>query len=171
MNKASILLILFGFFFDACCNGDFIIPTKEEPVKDFRETAVDVTNLINDCSPDEAYTTMDGIASPHGGSCWDSTPLFTKWFKFKAPASTDATIILQVGDGEFGTQRRSFLALWDTDGTTELDCATYSIFGVDDATINIYHGNLTPDAVYYFSVDVKDAQSRGTFKLCLTDSD
>ena len=166
MNKATLCLITIGFLLNACCSENFIIPTK-----DFRETAIDVTDLINDCSADEEFTTLSETTAGEAGSCWGiSGSVSSRWFKFKAPVSTDATIIVQIGD-EYGTQRKSLMALWDTDGTTELDCSTYSIFGTDDVTINIYYGNLTPDAWYYFSVAAADSQSRGTFTLCLTDTD
>jgi hypothetical protein len=40
-----------------------------------------------------------------------------------------------------------------------------------DDVINIYQGGLTPGSIYYFSVDVFDSQSVGTFSLCMTDTD
>jgi hypothetical protein len=171
MNRIFLLLVLGGLLLDSCCNEDFIIPS-EEP-EDYRLTAIDVTSFFpNSCSADFAYSTLEGSPAGNAGSCWaNSGPLYTVWFKFTAPASEQTTIIIQVGDGEYGTQRKSLLALWDSDGTTELDCETYAIYANDMATIYMYNGNLTPGNVYYFSVDVMDAASRGTFKLCLTDSD
>ena len=89
------------------------------------------------------------------------------WFKFKAPESENGSIIVYVG-GSSGTQRRTLLALWDTDGVTQLDCATFSN---DDDNVSIYDGGWKADEYYYFSVDVQDSQSVGTFSLCLTDTD
>jgi hypothetical protein len=169
MNRTSLLVIALVFVLDACCREDFIIPTK-----DFRETAIDLTSLIGNCSADGAYSTIGATPSGEAGSCWNNNgPRHTAWFKFKATSTTEIYIVLQVGTTEYGTQRKSLANIWDTDGTTELDCDTYANYGVnnDIATLYLTYGDLTPDLYYYFSVDVFDDQSVGTFKLCLDDTD
>ena len=157
---AGITLLITG-----CCNGDFIIPQPEDEV-------VDVTLLINDCSADHGFTTVNGSTTASIGSCFNvsSLSVSAKRFRFTAAPSGEVSIIVQTGS-EYGTQRRTNVVLMDTDGTTELDCETWSIFQDELATIILYYGDLIAGETYYFNVDVQTVASAGTFKLCLTDSD
>lgn len=154
---------------NSCCNEDFITPTNN----DFREGAIDVTSLIivsGSCTGSQTpdYTTEGATPDGNAADCWTNNgPLHNVWFKFMAPASENGTILVFVG-GPYGTQRRTLLALWDTDGVTQLDCSTY---GNDDDIVSLYQGGYTAGEYYYFSVDVQDSQSVGTFSLCLTDTD
>ncbi|MBK8290173.1 MAG: hypothetical protein IPK96_03610 [Flammeovirgaceae bacterium] len=50
----------------------------------FYEGAVDVTGLINGCSADAAYTTVNASADKNKGAAWDSGPNYNRWFKFTA---------------------------------------------------------------------------------------
>jgi hypothetical protein len=157
---AGITLIVTG-----CCNGDFIIPQPEDEI-------TDVSILMNDCSADHGFTTLNGSTTASVGSCFNVSGLSVsaKRFKFTAPATGQATITVQTGS-EYGTQRRTNVILMDTDGTTELDCETWSIFQDELATINLYYGDLIAGETYYFNVDVQTVAGAGTFKLCLTDTD
>jgi len=170
MIRKITLFIVAALSISACCDEDFIIPGEEGDYDDF-EFALDVTSLLGDnCSGNQTpdYTTLGATPDGTAGSCWtNSGPLHNRWFKFMAPASENGTILVFVG-GSFGTQRRSLLTLYDTDGTTELDCSTY---GNDDDIVSLYQGNYTAGEYYYFTVDVQDSQSVGTFSLCLTDTD
>jgi hypothetical protein len=148
-----------------CCNGDFIIPQPEDEI-------ADVTLLINDCSADHGFTTVNGSAAASAGSCWNvSGPsVSAKRFKFTATPSGEVSIIVQTGS-EYGTQTRTNVVLLDTDGTTELDCETWSVFQDELATIILYYSDLVPGETYFFNVDVQNLAGAGTFKLCLTDTD
>lgn len=169
MFRTVAFFIIAAFVISACCDEDFIIP-GEEDYDDF-EFALDVTSLVaNNCSGNQTpdYTTVGATPDGTAGSCWtNSGPLHNRWFKFMAPASENGSIIVFVGDG-YGTQRRTLLTLYDTDGTTELDCSTYFS---DDDDVSLYQGGYTAGQYYYFTVDVQDSQSVGTFSLCLTDTD
>ena len=166
MKKIALLLILLQLLQESCCNEDFIIP--ESLNNDFFAEALDITSLMNTCSADEAFTTVDSTPDLSAGECWfNNGPLFNRWFKFTAPATSVISIEVYVGD-TYGTQRKTYAVLWDTDGVTEIGCAT---FDLDDGDLYIYNGNLTAGNVYFLSVDVADAASVGTFTLCLSDAD
>jgi len=131
----------------------------------FYEGAIDVTSLINGCSADAAYTTVDASADKSKGSTWDSGPNYNRWFKFTA-TTTYMKVQLKTGGSE-GTLQYPYLAMWSTNGTTEITSVNrngqYTDLEVD------YYG-LTPGVVYYISVDnVTGTGYRGTFKLCLND--
>lgn len=155
MRKIPIFLIITGLTLGGCCNEDFIMPDY-----DFFEYALDVTARIDaGCTLDAAYTTEG--ETPDGNTCNDS-PLHNRWFKFQSPYSY-IYVIVYVGGAE-GTQRKTHTALWDVDDPTSLACEFY---GADDDDVFLYYSGLTPGEWYYFSVDVGDSQSVGTFSLCL----
>jgi hypothetical protein len=168
MRKISTLLIVLGLILGGCCDKDFITPTSSP---DFIEGAIDITSLITgSCAPSQAsyFTTVGATPDGGAGECWFNTgPLHNVWFKFLPPPTLNGTISVYVGS-TFGTQRRTNLTLWDTDGTTELNCST---FGNDDDIVSLYHSGYTSGQFYYISVDVQDSPSVGTFSLCLTDTD
>jgi len=131
----------------------------------FYEGATDISSLINSCSADAAYTTVDATADKSKGSTWDSGPNYNRWFKFTA-TTTYMKVQLKTGGSE-GTLQYPYLAMWATNGTTEITSVNrngqYTDLEVD------YYG-LTPGVVYYISVDnVTGTGYRGTFKLCLSD--
>ena len=131
----------------------------------FYEGAIDVTSLINGCSADAAYTTVNASADKNKGSVWDSGPNYNRWFKFTA-TSNYMKVQLNTGASE-GTLQYPYLALWSTNGTTELASAN-RIGQFTDLEVDYY--GLTPGVVYYISVDnLAGAGYRGTFKLCLSD--
>jgi RHS repeat-associated protein len=130
---------------------------------DFYEGAVDVTNLINSCSADAAYTTAGATPDKNGGSCL-GTAQMNRWFKFTAPANGRISITADVG-GAKGTQTPTYMTLWQSDGTTQVKCIRNSYSGED---VILATNNLTPSATYYFSVDVYPVMP-GTFSLCLSD--
>jgi hypothetical protein len=157
---AGITLLVTG-----CCNGDFIIPQAEDDI-------VDVSHLMNDCSADHGFTTVNGSTTASAGSCRtnSSTSVSAKRFSFTAAPTGEGTITIQTGS-EYGTQRNTILTLLDTDGITELDCETWSIFQDEFAILHLYYFEYTPGETYYFNVDVENLASAGTFKVCITDTD
>jgi hypothetical protein len=166
MRKILFILFASGYILNSCCDKDFITPTLDY---DFREGALDVTSLVGSTctiSPPD-YSTAGATADGEAGSCWtNSGPLHNRWFKFQAPASANGTITIYVGSVN-GTQRRTSLVLFDTDGVTEISCSKY---GADDDIVSMYN-SYTAGQYYYFSVDVEDSPSVGTFSMCLTDTD
>ncbi|MEQ1588127.1 MAG: hypothetical protein ABL895_19755, partial [Cyclobacteriaceae bacterium] len=131
----------------------------------FYEGATDVTSLINSCSADAAFTTVDATADKNKGAAWDSGPNYNRWFKFTATTAY-MKVQLKTGGSE-GTMQYPYLAMWATNGTTEITSVNrngqYTDLEVD------YYG-LTPGVVYYISVDnLTGTGYRGTFKLCLND--
>ncbi|MBK8290174.1 MAG: hypothetical protein IPK96_03615 [Flammeovirgaceae bacterium] len=131
----------------------------------FYEGAVDVTGLINGCSADAAYTTVNASADKNKGAAWDSGPNYNRWFKFTATTNY-MKVQLNTGAPE-GNMQYPYLALWSTNGTTELASAN-RIGQYTDLEVDYY--GLTPGVEYYISVDnLTGAGYRGTFKLCLSD--
>jgi hypothetical protein len=168
MNKLSHILIACCLTLGGCCNEDFIIPEEEGPDYDFYEGALDISDLMNTCSADGAFTTVGATPDQNSGSCQvNTTPVANRWFKFRAAASGVGTVTVSVDFGK-GTQRRTQVTLWAADGTTELDCGR--AFD-DNDTVSFYTSGFTPGEYYYISVDVGDGPGAGTFTICLSDTD
>ena len=130
---------------------------------DWYDGAIDVSSIINSCSADAAYSTVD--ASPDGtvGSCWNNGgPDNNRWFKFQAVDGT-ASVKIDIG-GTKGTQTRTQLALWEADGITEISCNRYAADGDD---VNLNSSTLSIVNWYYISVDVQSPSRAGTFTLCI----
>lgn len=169
MRKISALLIVLGFILGGCCDEDFIMPGDY----DFFEYAVDLTSMVTSstsCSAFEAYTTVGATPDGNAGDCWGASPAtrHNRWFKFIASASQNIFISVNVGSS-YGTQRRTYAALWDTNGTTQLGCTFYDN---EDQGVYLFNSSiLVQGQVYYFSVDVADAGGQGTFSICMSDSD
>jgi hypothetical protein len=157
MNRISIFLIVTGLCLESCCNADFILPDY-----DFQAFAIDVSARIDvSCVPDAAYTTAGATADGNGYACVEN-PLHNRWFKFQA---TNSYIYVSVFvGGSEGTQRKTSVTLWEADGSTPITCVEYEL---DDDDIFLYNGSVTQGEWYYFSVDVDDSQSTGTFSVCL----
>jgi hypothetical protein len=168
MEKLSRILIACCFLMGSCCDEDFVIPGSLD--YDFYEHALDVTDLIGDCSEHQAYTTMEATPDFNAGDCWinNSTTVSNRWFKFLAPDTNEIWVTVLVG-GEYGTQSRTQVAIWDTDGITQLACARF----YDDGDFVYLHTSnvLEPGVYYYISVDVADDGSQGSFSMCLDDTD
>ncbi|WP_155210494.1 hypothetical protein, partial [Fulvivirga aurantia] len=141
---------------------------KAQPTNDNFASAIDVTSIINSCSADAAYTTISATGDLNAGSCWNNSgPRQNVWFRFIAPASGEINITVDIG-GTKGTQRRSQLALWQSDGTTEVACDRYT--SANDDVVTLGSIGLTPGNTYYISVDTYNGSYDGTFTLCLNDN-
>jgi hypothetical protein len=133
---------------------------------DWYDGAQQLFDVTNWCSADEAYTTVDATPDLSRGSCWNNAgPDNNRWFKFHAIHS-DVTIMVDIGSGK-GTQTRTQLALWEADGTTEVDCNRYSFDGED---VSITNTSLVIGNTYYISVDVQTPSRAGTFSLCVNNA-
>ena len=148
-------------------DGSFTLCVNDKPGYDFYEGAIELTDLNNWCSADAAYTTIGATGDQNAGSCWNNSgPRFNRWFMFTA-VSSNVTITVDRG-GSKGTQRRTQLALWQADGTTEVDCNRY--VGNDD-DVSIVNTGLTIGNDYYISVDAYNTSYDGTFTLCIDNID
>ncbi len=146
--------------------GTFKLCLSDVPDYNFYEGAINVTSLINNCSSSAAYTTVNATADRNKGSKWDSGPNYNRWFKFTATASGYIWVQLNTGAPD-GTLQYPYLALWASDGTTELTSVNRNGQYTD---LEIDYLGLTPGSTYYISVDnLTGTGYRGTFKLCLSD--
>jgi hypothetical protein len=168
----NLLFLLVILVMSGCCNEDFIIPS-DGAVNDLQANAIDVTALFDvagNCDvPNPIYTTLGSSEDGGAGDCWsDSAIAGDVWFKAVGQAPYGyISIFVKVG-GEEGTQRKSQLVLWDTDGTTQLACSGFS---ADDDDLFLFYGSLQIGEEYFFSVSVPDEASKGTFSMCVTTSD
>ncbi|WP_425393154.1 T9SS type A sorting domain-containing protein [Ekhidna sp.] len=137
-----------------------------QPANDAFANAIEVSGLINNCSADAAYTTIGASGDLNAGSCWNNGgPQLNVWFSFVA---TTSSISLTVDrGGSKGTQQRTQVALWEADGTTEINCKRYQ-YNTEDVVVEA-SGTLTPGNTYYISVDSYNTGYDGTFSLCLSD--
>ncbi|MBU1717853.1 MAG: T9SS type A sorting domain-containing protein, partial [Bacteroidetes bacterium] len=147
--------------------GTFTLCLDDVVDYDYFEGAVEITDINAWCSDDAAYTTIGGSADKTKGSCWNTgaNGNYNRWFKFVAQSS-DVTITVDIG-GAKGTQRRSQLALWESDGSTQLDCQRYA---ADADDVSLSYSGLVTDNTYYISIDAY-AGYYGTFTLCVDNID
>ncbi len=147
--------------------GTFTLCLDDEPDYDLYEGAIELTNLNNWCSSDAEFTTIGATSDKTAGSCWVSGPTYNRWFKFTA-ISTNVTIQVLRG-GSQGDIRRIQLALWDSNGTSEVDCSRYV---GDNDNVTITNTGLIIGNTYYISVDNHSAGGyRGSFTLCIDNVD
>ena len=156
----SILVAVVIFFMTVVCYA--------QPSNDNYADAIDVSSLINACSADALYTTVDATPDLNAGSNWNNGgPLHNVWFSFVA-TTDQINVIVDIG-GTKGTQGRTQLALWEADGITELQSDTYfPVFTAVD--VDVGHVGLTVGKTYYISVDAFSNSTDGTFTLCLQDA-
>ena len=142
--------------------GTFTLCINKAIDYDFKEGAVEITDLNNYCSGAGAFTTVNATADEIKGSCWNSGPNYNRWFKFQA----DTTVILvqmKTGGAE-GTLQYGFLALWD-EANNQMACNQY-VSNYSDLTVS--STSLVPGNTYYISVDnAANSGYRGTFTLCI----
>lgn len=145
--------------------GTFSLYVNDTPDYDFYEGAIELADINNWCSADAEYTTSGATGDQNAASCWNTSPTYNRWFKFQAV--TDGIQVTTSRGGSLGTIRRINLALWEADGTTQIDCNRY-VADNDNVTVN--SNSLTPGSWYYVSVDNNYSGYRGTFTLCVDDS-
>ena len=141
----------------------FTLCLSDQPTNDYFEGATDITSLIGACSSDEAYSTLGKTFDKNTGSCWLDIVNHNTWFRFQAPSTGRIQIDLDTG-GSQGTIRHAYMSLWDSTGTNELACTTYSD---PDDDLQIQYGGLTPNVFYYISVDNRYITTTDTFAMCL----
>ena len=145
--------------------GTFTLCADDQVDYDFKLGAIELTDIDNWCSSEEAYTTLGASPDETAGSCWPNGPNFNRWFRFQATTSmVNATI--KTGGSE-GTIRYILAAIWDSIGN-ELACQQYTS---DYSDVRVGYTGLTPGDWYYLSVDnFNNTGYRGTFSLCMDDT-
>ena len=153
--------------FNASYYGTFTLCVNNKVTYDFYERAIELTDLNNWCSNDAEYTTVGASGDQDAGSCWNNSgPRYNRWFQFTA-ISPNVTITVDRG-GSKGTQRRTQLAIWEADGTTQVDCNRYTF---NDEDVSISNSSLAIGNTYYISVDAFSASYYGSFTLCINNID
>ena len=132
---------------------------------DYYEGAIVLDDIVDWCSQNSEYTTIGATPDRNSASCWNTSPNFNRWFKFQASNTAKITISVLRG-GFYGTIRGVNMALWETDGTTQVACNRY--VGVND-NVTVQAVGLTEGNWYYISVDNYASSYRGTFTLCIDD--
>ncbi|MCD4683981.1 MAG: hypothetical protein K8R86_11915, partial [Bacteroidales bacterium] len=158
MKKFTLMLLVSFFVLN-------FAPLKAQ-VNDDIVNAIVIPHSVTWVSGDAEYTTVGASADMNAASCWNTNPDYNVWFTFQA-TSTDIDLVVDRG-GNKGTIRRVNLAIWESDGTTEVACNRYVILD-DDVEINIT--NLVVGDWYYISVDNNGLGHRGTFTLSQTSYD
>ncbi|HNP94172.1 MAG TPA: hypothetical protein PKJ63_01040, partial [Cyclobacteriaceae bacterium] len=137
-----------------------------QPANDNLAGAITLTHGINNCSADAAYTTLNATADLNAGSCWENGPNYNVWFSFVA-TTEEVTLDLKVGGAE-GTLQHPNMALWQSDGTTQIQCVRRVNATTD---VQISTASLSIGDTYYVSVDnYVGTGYRGTFTLCIDNS-
>ncbi|MCD4732293.1 MAG: T9SS type A sorting domain-containing protein, partial [Bacteroidales bacterium] len=95
-------------------------------------------------------------------SCWNTNPNYNRWFYFVA-TTPFVTVTVDRG-GIKGTLQRANVAIWESDGLTEVACNRY-VYNADDVSVGYI--TLTVGNTYYISVDNSYSGYRGTFTLCV----
>ncbi len=143
--------------------GTFTLCIDDDVDYDYYEGAIVVPHA-DWCSLDAEYTTIGATPDKNAASCWNTSPNYNRWFTFQA-TSPFINITVDRG-GAQGSIRGVNLALWEADGTTEVECNRY--VGVNDDVV-VGFTNLTVGNWYYISVDNYYSGYRGTFTLCIDD--
>jgi len=142
--------------------GTFSLLMETSVDYDYYEGAIEIPHTNGWTSADAAYTTIGGTPDKLPGDCWYTLPDYNRWFKFQA-VFPNAKITVRRG-GVYGTIRRINAALWQADGTTQVDCKTY-VNELDN--VSIQSVSLVPGNWYYVSVDNNLFSRRGTFSLLM----
>ncbi|RLB66844.1 MAG: hypothetical protein DRH08_05165, partial [Deltaproteobacteria bacterium] len=144
-------------------DGTFSLAVDDEVDYDFKAGAKDILHTGDWRSADAEYTTIDATADGVKGSCWNTGPTYTRWFKFQATTG-QVTAELLTGGLE-GTLQYGFLVLTDTLGA-ELACTRYYAQYSD---IKLGFDGLIPGEWYYLMADNHSGNAgyRGTFSIAL----
>jgi hypothetical protein len=130
--------------------------------------AFDITSLINSCSDDAEFSTVDATPDGLPGSNWHGGgPTHNRWYKFTAPATGEIKVSVDAG-GAKGTQTRHQVAIWESNRITEVNSMSYATaYENDDLSVSAV--GLSNGATYYISVDTESDTYSGTFTMCLED--
>jgi len=147
--------------------GTFTLCLEDVLDYDYFEAAEDITSLIGTCSADAAYTTVDATPDKNPGSCTSTGKKQNRWFKFVATSTGVMKVSVLVG-GSKGNQQSPQLAIWDSDGETELMCFSPAPTNNTPAVAGV--AGLVDGNTYYISVDTQSSSKEGSFTICLDDT-
>ncbi len=152
-------------YVNAGYRGTFTLCIDNEVNYDFKEGAIELTDIHEWCSVNADYTTVEATPDGIQPTNWNSGPNYNRWFKFRATSSM-VRAELKTGGAE-GTLRYGLIAVWDSVGN-EVSSARYTGEYSDVVISSVL---LTPGDLYYISVDnYVNAGYKGTFSLCVTDT-
>lgn len=138
-----------------------------QPSNDECNTAINISNTSNWCSPNAAYTNVLSTASVYGTpTCWSNSGNDV-WFRFTASApAVTITVNGNVAGAGTGNLNQPELALYRDNcagGTvTEIQCQP----GDGTNSASVYEGALVVGNSYLIRVDGKNSNT-GTFQLCV----
>jgi len=147
---------------NGCTNSDTLY--TEVLDYDFMLGAITLTDLSHWYSGDAVYSTLGATADGQVGSCWNYGNDHTRWFKFQATTNQIAATFLT--GSSFGTVQRINAAIWEADGTTQVNCNRY-ISNYDSVVVQSPY--LVPGNWYYISITSGTGGYRGTFSLRVND--
>ena len=142
--------------------GSFTLAVNNQVDYDYYEGAYEIPDINNWQSADAEFSTVGATADGVQASCWNTNADYTRWFKFQA--TTNMVNVTVKRGGSLGTLRRTNLALWEANGTSELACNRY-IGNNDNVTVGA--ANLVVGNWYYISVDNHYGPYRGSFTLAV----
>ncbi len=159
MKKIVILLILVSYS---------IFAKAQAPANDNCETAIELTDIKQFCSPQAAFTNEKSTPSGYGAATCFANNNNDVWFKF-TPLASDINIIIDGKSGSVTSQGGTLtfpeaaLYYGDCGGTLQqIACAS-------DATgqniISLYKGGLVIGATCYLRVQGRNGKL-GTFRIC-----
>jgi len=142
----------------------FAVHGFAQPSNDNKDNALVLTELLNWCSDDAAFTSVKASDDGVKGSCLKNGPNFNTWFKFQ---STTGIIQVEVKTGDSkGSMRFSYIALFDQ-YDRELECEEYKD---EYGDVGFTYSNLDIGSWYYISVDHPyNSKYVGTYTLCVND--
>lgn len=142
--------------------GTFTICLEDSVDNNFYLGAENISQFINSCSPNAAFTTYGTNFNHASGTC-NNGGGYNRWFKFQA-TNNIMTVKLETG-GSKGTLKQASVTLFESNGTTEIACNRY----VNNSD-NVYVTgiNLTIGNWYYVAVDNRSSNNRGSFTMCLS---
>ncbi len=136
------------------------------PGNDLQSGALNISDLINNCSANAAYTSIGATADLSAGACAPNGPNYNTWFKITATSTTFIDVQMKTG-GVLGTMQYGWVTLWDS-ALNQLSCSPYN--SQQYGTMEASYLGLTAGGTYYISVDnYTGVGYRGTFTLCVSD--
>ena len=135
-------------------------------------TALQITNLSNNCSSNAAYTNASATAGTGlaVASCWNSASTADVWFYFIATGTEVLMTVNGSGLSTGATLKQPEIGLYTgTCSTTspafsEVICASGVLAGTNN--ISLYRAGLTLGTTYYIRVSTSTA-NRGKFDFCI----
>lgn len=146
-----------------------LVGATAQPLNDDCNTAINLTNLSNWCSPVSAYTNQGATISSPDPTCLPPGDYFDIWFSFVAQANTANITIIGNATNSTGTTGGTMsspqFVLYSGDCTSldEVECASDNS---NSNTVESFAGPLTVGQTYYLRIDGRSSNV-GSFQLCI----